>query len=118
MEPEDLVLLDAFIIRHPEYSNRSNMARVAIRAFIEQLDGSKAVETSKRNVKNNVISVEVPRQAHETIMDLVRLGQYNSAEDAVIECIRSRYIDTGSTLEAIKRAKLEALKTTVQVIPE
>ncbi len=39
LEPEDLVLLDAFIEKHPEYSNRSNFARVAFRSFIERLDG-------------------------------------------------------------------------------
>ena len=118
LEPEDLELLDAFIARHPEYSNRSNLARVAIRSFIEQLEGDSSTDTTKHSVKKNVITVEIPRLAHETIMDSVRAGMYNSAEDAVIECIRKRYIHTDDTLEHIKRAKLDAIKSTVQVVSE
>jgi Arc/MetJ-type ribon-helix-helix transcriptional regulator len=118
LEPEDLELLDAFIERHPEYSNRSNFARVAIRAFIEQAEGDRTTVTAKQAVKKNVITVEIPRLAHETIMDSVRAGMYNSPEDAVVECIRKRYIHTEETLETIKRAKLEAIKTTVQVLPD
>jgi Arc/MetJ-type ribon-helix-helix transcriptional regulator len=118
LEPEDLELLDAFIERHPEYSNRSNFARVAIRSFIEQSEGAQTVIGTKNPTKKNVLSVEVPRMVHETIMDSVRAGMYNSPEEAVVECLRKQYIKTEETLEAIKRAKLEAIKSTVQVLQE
>jgi Arc/MetJ-type ribon-helix-helix transcriptional regulator len=118
LEPEDLELLDAFIERHPEYSNRSNFARVAIRSFIEQSEGTQTVIGTKNPTKKNVLSVEVPRMVHETIMDSVRAGMYNSPEEAVVECLRKQYIKTEETLEAIKRAKLEAIKSTVQVLQE
>lgn len=121
LEPEDLELLDAFIGRHPEYSNRSNFARMAIRSFIEQYEGTKATATAK-SMKSNVVMVEVPPFAHETIMTSVRAGIYNSPEEAVIDCIRKRYINTDEALETIKKekmeAKMEALKGTVQVIPD
>lgn len=117
LEPEDLVLLDAFIEKHPEYSNRSNFARVALRAFIERLDGEPKAERVIPEVKKNVLTVEIPRMAHETIMDSVRAGIYNSAEEAVVECVRDRYIETKQTLEAIKKAKVEALQSTVQYLP-
>lgn len=117
LEPEDLELLDAFIEKHPEYSNRSNFARVALRSFIESFEGTNTIG-AKNPTKKNVLSVEVPRMVHETIMDSVRAGMYNSAEEAVVECLRKQYIKTEETLEAIKRAKLEAIKSTVQVLQE
>ncbi len=117
LEPEDLELLDAFISRHPEYSNRSNFARVAIRSFIGQFEGNKTTETTK-NKKGNVITIEVPRFAHETIMASVRAGIYNSPEDAVVACISDRYIKPEEAIEAMRRERLEALKSTVQAVPE
>lgn len=116
MEPEDLTLLDAFIEKHPEYSNRSNFARVAIRSFIEQFEGSRTTGIASK--KSNVITIEVPRFAHETIMTSVRAGIYNSPEEAVVECIRKRYINTEEAIEAIKRERMEALKGTVQVLSD
>ena len=77
LEPEDLVLLDEFIQKHPEYSNRSNFARVAIRSFIERLDGEQKPDHVIHGSKKNVITVEIPRMAHDTIMDSVRAGMYN-----------------------------------------
>ncbi|MDW5563689.1 MAG: ribbon-helix-helix domain-containing protein [Methanomassiliicoccus sp.] len=117
LEPEDLELLDAFIEKHPEYSNRSNFARVAIRSFIEQFEGTKTNEITK-NVKSNVITIEVPRFAHETIMSSVRAGIYNSPEEAIVECVRKRYINIEEAIENIKREKLENLKGTVQMVPD
>ncbi len=116
LEPEDLVLLDDFIEKHPEYSNRSNFARVAIRSFIDQFEGNRTsgIATNKKNV----ITIEVPRFAHETIMTSVRAGIYNSPEDAVVACIRDRYINTEEAIETIKRERMEALKGTVQVISD
>ena len=119
LEPEDLVLLDAFIRKHPEYSNRSNFARVALRSFIEQFEGTKRIDDdTKHAVNKNVMSIMVPRLVHETIMDSVRAGMYNSPEEAVVECLRKNYINTDEAIETIKRAKLEALKGTVQVLSE
>jgi metal-responsive CopG/Arc/MetJ family transcriptional regulator len=117
LEPEDLELLDAFISRHPEYSNRSNFARVAIRSFIEQFEGTRTTDVTK-SAKSNVMTIEVPRFAHDTIMTSVRAGIYNSPEEAVVECIRKRYINADEAIEAIKREKMEVLKGTVQVIPD
>lgn len=118
LEPEDLELLDAFISRHPEYSNRSNFARVAIRSFIEQFEGDRTTGIAKTNPKGNVITIEVPRFAHETIMTSVRAGIYNSPEDAVVACVRKAFINTDEALELIKRERMEQLKSTVQVIPD
>ena len=118
LEPEDLVLLDAFIEKHPEYSNRSNFARVAIRSFIEQFDGNRTTGIAKSNQKSNVVTIEVPRFAHETIMSSVRAGIFNSPEHAVVSCVSKAFINTEEAIETIKRERMEALKGTVQVISE
>ncbi len=118
LETEDLELLDEFIEKHPEYSNRSNLARVAFRSFIEQIEGAKKTSAVKNDVEDNVISVKVPLVVHNTIMNSVRVGIYNSAEDAIVECLRKRFAKTDEILENIMRADLEALKNTVQVLPE
>ncbi|MBI0584059.1 MAG: hypothetical protein ISF22_07510 [Methanomassiliicoccus sp.] len=117
LELEDLELLDSFIEKHPEYSNRSNFARVAIRSFIDQADGT-ATAVKKHVKKENVITVEVPRLAHETIMTSVRAGIYNSPEEAVVWCIRKEFIKIEQTLEMIKNEKQESLKGAMQMISE
>jgi Arc/MetJ-type ribon-helix-helix transcriptional regulator len=118
LEADDLELMDAFIIRHPEYSNRSNFARMAIRSFIDNFKGTGTVENTNIGVQENVLTVEVPRYAHETIMSLVRAGIYNSPEDALVECIRKEFIDTGKIIEDVKRERMETLKGTVQMTSE
>ncbi|WP_019176905.1 ribbon-helix-helix domain-containing protein [Methanomassiliicoccus luminyensis] len=115
LEAEDLVLLDEFIERHPEYSNRSHFARIAFRSFIENLEGGSQEVSVAPVAKDNVITVEIPRMAHDTIVSSVRAGIYNSAEEAVVECVREKYIDTKQTLEAIKKAKVEAFQSQVQM---
>jgi Arc/MetJ-type ribon-helix-helix transcriptional regulator len=118
LEADDLELMDAFIVKHPEYSNRSNFARMAIRSFIDNFNGIGTVENAKIGVKENVLTVEVPRYAHDTIMSLVRAGIYNTPEDALVECIRKEFIDTRKILEDVKRERMENLKGTVQMTSE
>jgi Arc/MetJ-type ribon-helix-helix transcriptional regulator len=118
LEPEDLELLDDFIEKHPEYSNRSNFARVAIRSFIEQFDGDRTTEITKSSKKSNVITIEVPRFAHDVIMSSVRAGIFNSPEHAVMDCVSKRYINTEEAIEMMKKEKMEVLKGTVQVISD
>lgn len=118
LEPEDLVILDAFIKKHPEYSNRSNFARIALRSFIERVDGTSETASTNNEVQDNVVSVRVPRLALDTIRDLVRAGAYNSPEDAIVECVRKRYTLLDDAIETVARTNLDARKNTVQVVPD
>lgn len=118
MEPEDLEILDAFIKKHPEYSNRSNFARIALRSFIERVEGTSKTASTNDEVRDNVVPVRVPRFALNAIMDLVRAGIYNSPEDAIVECLRKRYTLTEDAIDTVLRANLEAHKNTVQVLPD
>jgi Arc/MetJ-type ribon-helix-helix transcriptional regulator len=117
LEAEDLELLDAFIAKHPEYSNRSNFARVAIRSFIEQYDGDGKADTTKLGKKSNVIMVEVPGFAQKIIASAVRAGIFISPEDAVLDCVKKRFINTDEMIEKMRKQKSEDFET-VQMISE
>jgi Arc/MetJ-type ribon-helix-helix transcriptional regulator len=117
LETEDLELLDDFIERHPEYSNRSNLARVAFRAFIEQIEGTNKTSAEDAKQDTNVISVRVPPFIHNSIVKMVRNGLFNSTEEAVLDCVRKVYITSEKAREAMLQADLEAFMNTVQIYP-
>lgn len=88
LESEDLMILDDFIESHPEYSNRSNLARVAIREFIENSGKSnnRAAPTSEYE-----ISVVLPEAMYKIIANLISKGIFKSMEDGVVQCVRNEY---------------------------
>ena len=76
LEQEDLVLIDEYIEKHPEYSSRSHLARIAIRSIIEgDAEADEAVESSP---KKNMITVEIPRAIFKVMEDNIRRGEYTS----------------------------------------
>lgn len=115
LEAEDLELLDEFIEEHPEFSNRSHLARLAIREFIEQNGAPQQAKADHAPPKRNVVKVEVPPLAHLTIEDFIRAGVYNSMEDAVVECLREKFI-TKESREKVLRQQAESIRTTVEVL--
>ncbi|NLK25053.1 MAG: hypothetical protein GX307_00545 [Euryarchaeota archaeon] len=115
LEQEDLVILDDFIANHPEFPNRSHLTRLAIRAFIEQNEAPRQTETAERSSKKNVVQIEVPALAYLTIEDFIRAGVYNSMEDAVVECLREKFI-TEETRAKILHQQAESIRTTVEVL--
>ncbi|HHT74851.1 MAG: ribbon-helix-helix domain-containing protein [Methanomassiliicoccaceae archaeon] len=110
LEPDDLRMLDSFLKDHPEYSNRSHLARLAIRAFIEQNGASKDIDMTTQSSKETAVTVEVPALAYMTIKDFIRAGVYNSMEDAVVECLREKFI-TKEVKERILRQQAESVRT-------
>jgi len=113
LEPEDLALLDDFIQEHPEYSNRSNLARTAIRQFIEGAEG--AGTAGAKPATANVVEVRIPPLALKAMENSVRAGVYNSAEEAIVECVRARWIKPDA-VEKVKSEALEAISETVQQV--
>jgi Arc/MetJ-type ribon-helix-helix transcriptional regulator len=99
LESEDLELIDRFIDESEEISNRSQLARIAIRSYI---GGIKAPPSSGAD---NGIIVDVPRPALSAIHTFVRDGVYRSVAEAIESCVRDRYI----TEEYQKRLTNEAL---------
>jgi Arc/MetJ-type ribon-helix-helix transcriptional regulator len=110
LEPEDLELLDEFVKRRPEFSNRSQLARVAIRSFI---DGAQDSPVSEE--KTNRISVELPKAALHVIKVMIREGIYITPEDAVKDAVRKEFLPKEHLDEAKKRA-LEIRKNTLEIL--
>jgi Arc/MetJ-type ribon-helix-helix transcriptional regulator len=96
LEGEDLELIDDFIDGHPEISNRSQLARIALRAFIER-DGGSRVEISGKGE----MVIKVPPAVRSIMEGMVEEGYYNSAEDIVLECLRKEFVSRDN-LEKVK----------------
>jgi Arc/MetJ-type ribon-helix-helix transcriptional regulator len=110
LEPEDLELLDDFVRKRPEFSNRSQLARVAIRAFIDGAQGSPVSED-----KTNRISVELPKAALHVIKGMIREGIYTTPEEAIKDAVRKEFLPKEHLDEAKKRA-LEVRKNTLEIL--
>ena len=110
LETEDLRMLDSFLEEHPEFSNRSHLARLAIRAFIEQNEASGDTIAARQPSGDNVVTVKVPALAYGTIERSIRAGVYNSMEDAVVECLRERFI-TKKAMEAILQEQADSIRS-------
>lgn len=96
LEGEDLELIDDFIDGHPEISNRSQLARIALRAFIER-DGGARVDGSGMGD----IVLKVPPAVRSIMEGMVEDGYYNSVEDIVVECLRKEFVSRDN-LEKVK----------------
>ena len=87
LDADDLRLIDEFITGSNEFSNRSQLARAAIRAYVESKLG--CVQGTK---KLNEVVVELPPLVLETIAHLVAEGVYNSTSEALADCARHQFI--------------------------
>jgi metal-responsive CopG/Arc/MetJ family transcriptional regulator len=87
LEGEDLVLIDDFIEGHPEISNRSQLARIALRAFIERDGGTQAISSGKGQ-----IIINVPPAIGSIMEGMVEEGFYSGVEDIIVECLRREFV--------------------------
>ena len=108
--PEELRLIDDFLAESNEFSNRSQLARAAIRSLIEKGDGS----TEER--APNEILVVLPPLVLETIKHLVEQGIYSDISEAVADCTRHEFLHKDS-LEELKKSGNQGKKATMQVVP-
>ncbi len=111
LESEDLEILDEFIERHPEYSNRSNLARVAIREYIETSDDA---NPKTRSLGEREVIVKLPRALYSALSTLVDKGFFDSIGEAVIDCTRKEYLNTKAMMDAAHKAQVS--DDTVQII--
>ncbi|HUT26496.1 MAG TPA: ribbon-helix-helix domain-containing protein [Methanomassiliicoccales archaeon] len=87
LENEDLELIDGFIEGHPEISNRSQLARIALRAFIDR-DGGTRIEISGKGQ----LTINVPPAIRNIMEGMVEDGYYNTVEDIIGECLRKEFV--------------------------
>jgi len=107
---EELELIDRFIEEHPEFSNRSQLARIAVRSFIE----SKS-EPEPPGTRSNRVVVEIPKLALEVIEGMTRAGIYNSVGGAIEDCVRKEFVSK-EYLEEVKRKIFEVGRETLEVV--
>lgn len=110
LEPEDLELLDSFLEKRPEFASRSQLARMAIRAFIE---GAQVSSVSEE--RGNRVTLELPRAALFVVQAMVREGVYNSVGGAIEETVRKEFLKP-EYLEEMKKRVLEA-RDAVKMLP-
>jgi Arc/MetJ-type ribon-helix-helix transcriptional regulator len=111
LEAEDLDLIDKFVERRPEFSNRSHLARVALRAFIQ---GAQSAPTPEE--RGNRVAIDVPKAILREIEELVRNGYYTSIGGAIEEAIRKEFL-TNSHMEEVKNKILETRRDTLELLP-
>lgn len=111
LEREDLELIDRFIKESEEIDNRSQLARVAIRSYIE------GVSSRPSQGAENRITIVVPRPAMGPIQRFVRDGVYKSMTEAIEGCVRDHFI-TKEYLETLKKRALEEELDTVSLVSD
>ena len=111
LESEDLEILDEFIESHPEYSNRSNLARVAIREYIETSDGT---NPKTRSLGEREVIIKIPKALHKALSKIVDDGFFDSIEEAVIDSIRKEYLNTQEMIDVAHKAQVN--NDTVEII--
>ena len=108
--PEELRMLDDFLAESNEFSNRSQLARAAIKSFIEKDGGS-----TEERAPNEVLVV-LPPLVLDTIKHLVEQGIYSDLSEAVADCTRHEFLNKES-LEELKKSGNQGRKATMQVVP-
>lgn len=112
LDPEDLRLIDEFIATSNEFSNRSQLARAAIRAYVEARAGS--VEGTNR--KPNEVVVQLPPLVLDTIAHLVAEGVYSSPSEAMADAARHQFLHS-EHVETLKKDAVQQ-RSALKVVPK
>lgn len=88
LDADDLKMIDEFIATSNEFSNRSQLARAAVRAYIEMRASGGQGTTSR----SNEVLVQIPQLVLETIKQLVAEGVYSSVSEAVADAARHEFL--------------------------
>jgi Arc/MetJ-type ribon-helix-helix transcriptional regulator len=111
LDADDLRLIDGFIAGSNEFSNRSQLARAAIRAYIDAKIG--CAQGAK---KQNEVVVELPPLVLDTIAHFVAEGVYNSMSEALVDCARHQFLHA-EHVEALKKDANQQ-RSTVKFVPK
>ena len=110
--PDELRLIDDFIAESDEFENRSQLARAAIRAYIE----NRCAKEEKR--APNEVLVTLPPLVLETIRHLMEQGVYSSISEAVADCARHEFLHD----EKLRQLKLDGNqllgRSQMQIVPK
>jgi len=110
--PEELRMIDDFIAESEEFANRSQVARLAIRAFIDN-----RCRKEESRAPNEVLVI-LPPLVLETIKHLMEQGVYSSISEAVADCARHEFLHD-EKLSQLKRDGNQALsRGQMQILPK
>lgn len=113
LDSDILRLMDEFVIESREFSNRSQLARAAVSAYIEAKTMG-AEEGSSRGP--NEVVVQLPPLVLDTIAYLVGEGIYSTMSEALADCARHQFLHE----EHVEAAKKDAVqqRSAMKVIPK
>jgi len=86
LDAETLKLIDEFIEASNEFTNRSQLARAAMRAYVEMRTGGEGTS------KPNEILVQIPPLVLDTVRQLVAEGVYSSVTEAIADSARHEFL--------------------------
>jgi len=87
LDAETLKMIDEFIESSNEFTNRSQLARAALRAYVEMRDG-----VTEGTNKPNEILVQLPPLVLDTVRHLIEEGVYTSVSEAVADSARHEFL--------------------------
>ena len=88
LDAETLRMIDEFIESSNEFTNRSQLARAAMRAYVEMRAGG-----TEGTTKPNEILVQLPPLVLDTVKHLIAEGVYSSVSEAVADSARHEFLN-------------------------
>ena len=106
LDAEDLELIDDFVAKHPEFSNRSHLARIALRYYIEKESVQPAKPSKDR------AAAKIPAVIKGVIDRMVEDGYYSSVDTAIEDALREFFLPK----ERLKEVKESSFDETRKAI--
>ena len=112
LDSDILRLMDGFVANSREFSNRSQLARAAVSAYLEaKVAGA---DEGTRGKPNEVV-VELPPLVLDTVSHLVDEGIYTSVSEALADCARHEFLHE-EHVEAVKKDAVQQ-RSAMKVVP-
>jgi Arc/MetJ-type ribon-helix-helix transcriptional regulator len=110
LDAETLKMIDEFIESSNEFTNRSQLARAAMRAYVEMRAGG-----TESTTKPNEILVQLPPLVLDTVKHLVVEGVYSSVSEAVADSARHEFLNEEHVQGLMKDANQQ--RSAFKVVP-
>ena len=113
LDSDILKLMDEFVASSREFSNRSQLARAAVSAYLEAKVAGADEGTSR---KPNEVVVELPPLVFDTVAHLVEEGIYSSISEALADCARHQFLHE-EHVESVKKDAIQQ-RSAMKVVPK
>lgn len=113
LDSDILKLMDEFVAGSREFSNRSQLARAAVSAYLEAKAAGSEEGTPRRP---NEVVVQLPPLVFDTIAHLVDEGIYSSISEALADCARHQFLHE-EHVEAVKKDAVQQ-RSALKVVPK